>query len=118
MSDHEYVPQPWRMSGYYPDQYAKSMSALGVGIDYADHDYERYEARFLNDLAAHDAKIHTQAREDEREAIAVLVDDCAEAAATLALQSSDATMTDALGALADSYRITAQAIRNGEHVKP
>ena len=60
MSD-EYTPEAWRMTGYYPDTYAKFMSALGVGIDYKDDDYARYEAQFLADLAAHDAAVKADA---------------------------------------------------------
>lgn len=61
MSEAEYVPQAWRMTDYYPDTYAKFMSALGIGIDYDDADFDRYHAEFLADLSEHDRQVAERA---------------------------------------------------------
>ena len=61
MSEAEYKPQAWRMTDYYPDSYAKFMSALGIGIDYDDADFDRYHAEFLADLAEHDRQVAERA---------------------------------------------------------
>jgi len=58
----EYTPQAWRMRGFYPDQYAMSSAALGIGIDYQDDDYDRYESEFLADLTAHEDRIRAEAK--------------------------------------------------------
>lgn len=73
MSD-EYTPQAWRMAGYYPGQYAKSMSALGIGIDYSDDDYDRYEAEFMADLAAHDERVKAEAKAEALEEAAAEIE--------------------------------------------
>lgn len=57
----QYKPQAWRMTDYYPDSYAKFMSALGVGIDYSDDDFEKYRAEFMADLAEHDRQTRGEA---------------------------------------------------------
>lgn len=62
--DTEYRAEAWRMTDYYPDSYAKSMSALVIGIYYDDDDWERYRAEFMADLAAHDREVAAKALED------------------------------------------------------
>lgn len=57
-----YVAQAWRMTGYYPDSYAKHMSSISDGFDYDDTEHARHEAEFLADLAAHDARVAAEAR--------------------------------------------------------
>lgn len=64
MSDNEYTPEAWRMAGYYPESYAKFMAALGIGIDYDDGDFDRYEAEFRADLAEHDREVAAKALTD------------------------------------------------------
>lgn len=59
----QYMPEAWRMQGYYPESYAKFMAALGIGIDYSDSDFDRYEAEFRADLAAHDIEVARKAVE-------------------------------------------------------
>jgi hypothetical protein len=49
------------MTDYYPDTYAKFMSALGIGIDYDDADFDRYHAEFLADLAERDRQVAERA---------------------------------------------------------
>lgn len=61
MSEAEYVPQAWRMTDYYPDSYAKFMSALGIGIDYDDADFDRYRDEFMADLSEHDRQVAERA---------------------------------------------------------
>lgn len=61
MTIHEYKPEAWRMTGYYPDSYAKHMASLGIGIDYQDADYDRYESEFRADLAEHDREVSEKA---------------------------------------------------------
>lgn len=61
--DEPYKAEAWRMSGYYPDAYARFMASLGVGIDYDDADFARYEAEFRADLAAHDEAVRAEERE-------------------------------------------------------
>lgn len=65
MSEREstYKAEAWRMTGYYPETYAKFMAALGVGIDY-DDDFDRYESQFRADLAAHDREVAAKALRD------------------------------------------------------
>lgn len=53
MTEPAYHGESWRMTDYYPDAYAKFMSALGTGIDYRDDDYDKYHAQFVADLAAY-----------------------------------------------------------------
>ena len=62
MSEHPYKPQPWRLTGYYPEAYARFMDILNDGIilDWNDDDHDRHEAEFLADLAAHDAELREQ----------------------------------------------------------
>lgn len=59
MSEHPYKPQPWRLTEYYPEAYARFMDILNDGIipDWNDDDHDRHEAEFLADLAAHDAEL-------------------------------------------------------------
>lgn len=61
--DEPYKAEAWRMSGYYPDAYARFMASLGVGIDYDEGDFARYEAKFRADLAAHDEAVRQEERE-------------------------------------------------------
>ena len=60
MTERPYKPQPWRLTEYYPEAYARFMDVLNVGVlpDWNDHD--RHEAEFLADLAAHDAELREQ----------------------------------------------------------
>lgn len=60
--DEPYKAEAWRMSGYYPDAYARFMASLGAGIDYDDADFARYEAQFRADLAAHDEAVRQEER--------------------------------------------------------
>ena len=62
MSEHPYKPQPWRLTDYYPESYARFMDLLGDGIvpDWDDDDHNRHEAEFRADLAAHDAELRAQ----------------------------------------------------------
>ena len=62
MTEHPYKPQPWRLTEYYPEAYARFMDTLNVGIilDWNDDDHDRHEAEFLADLAAHDAELREQ----------------------------------------------------------
>lgn len=61
MSGEKYVPQAWRLSGFYPEAYAKSAAALDSGIDYDDDRFDEYQAHFLADLAAHDREVAAEA---------------------------------------------------------
>ena len=58
-----YTPQPWRLTDYYPESYARLMDILSDGIvpDWDDDDHNRHEAEFRADLAAHDAEVRAQA---------------------------------------------------------
>ena len=62
MSEHPYKPQPWRLTDYYPESYARFMDLLSDGIitDWDDADHDRHEAQFRADLAAHDAELRAQ----------------------------------------------------------
>ena len=58
----DYTPQAWRLTGYYPESYARLMDILNGGIlpDWDDDDHNRHEAEFRADLAAHDAEVRAQ----------------------------------------------------------
>ena len=64
-----YAPQAWRLTGYYPESYARLMDILIVGIlpDWDDDDRNRHEAEFRADLAAHDAEVAAQALREAAE---------------------------------------------------
>lgn len=68
----EYKAQAWRIAGYYPGQYAKSMSVLGIGIDYSDDDHDRYESEFMADLAAYDAEVKAEVKAERDAALAII----------------------------------------------
>ena len=67
-----YTPQAWRLTGYYPESYARLMDILNGGIlpDWDDDDHNRHEAEFRADLAAHDAEVRAQALAPIRAALA------------------------------------------------
>ena len=68
----DYTPQAWRLTGYYPESYARLMDILNGGIlpDWDDDDHNRHEAEFRADLAAHDAEVRAQALAPIRAALA------------------------------------------------
>ena len=66
MTEHPYRPQPWRLTEFYPEAYARFMDILNDGIilDWNDDDHDRHEAEFLADLAAHDTELREQIAAD------------------------------------------------------
>ena len=69
MTEHPYKPQPWRLTEYYPEAYARFMDVLNVGILPDWDDFDRHVTEFLADLAAHDAELREQIAADVAHAI-------------------------------------------------